>query len=149
MNLGEAMDRIREAVNAQNEDAKVLAQSVQKACEAVHSADLKRNRDMGLNGADWLWNLRKEKAAGEGLNVLTVCNTGSLATSVSLVLLSTLTSRAMELLSVLSLPCTKPEDSTRLSTLRPHVRADSAAVLTFTAYHQGPFYILIKPLLTR
>lgn len=76
------MDRIREAVAAPIDDARELAQTVKKACSAVHDNDLQRNRDMGLNGADWLWALRKDKAGGEGLNVLTVCNTGSLATSV-------------------------------------------------------------------
>ena len=126
VNLGEAMDRIREAVNAQNEDAKALAQSVQKACEAVHSADLQRNRDMGLNGADWLWNLRKDKAGGEGLNVLTVCNTGSLATSVcSMRVTTSLTHRAMELPSVSSPPFTRRAGSTRHTTLRLHVRLDT------------------------
>jgi len=37
--------------------------------------------EMGKKGAEWLW----QKRGGEkkGLKVITVCNTGSLATSVS------------------------------------------------------------------
>lgn len=46
--------------------------------------DLGRNKEMGKHGAEWLVQLTKEKGEkADKLNLLTVCNTGSLATSVS------------------------------------------------------------------
>lgn len=38
---------------------------------------------MGHLGAEWLWKKRGEGKGKKGLKVVTVCNTGSLATSVS------------------------------------------------------------------
>ena len=99
VNLGEAMNRIRATIlettgsEGQGEDAagRVVSQ-VMSACGAVHDEDLKRNMEMGRLGAEWLWKKRRQgnqvdagvNGHGEkGLKVLTVCNTGSLATSVS------------------------------------------------------------------
>jgi methylthioribose-1-phosphate isomerase len=96
VNLGEAMDRIRSvlatAPSGGEAEAKQLVDKVIQVCGAVHEEDLERNMTMGRLGAEWLWNKRKDKANGavngagekKGLKVVTVCNTGSLATSVSL-----------------------------------------------------------------
>ena len=55
-----------------------------KTGRAVHEIDLGQNRAMGKWGGDWIVEVVKRSGgSGEGLNVLTVCNTGSLATSVS------------------------------------------------------------------
>lgn len=84
VNLGEAMDRIRRLLEASPASAPALLDSVKETCYAVHNEDLARNREMGCLGAEWLWSQRGEaaKAAGKkGLKVITVCNTGSLATS--------------------------------------------------------------------
>ncbi|BEI88108.1 uncharacterized protein CcaverHIS019_0108260 [Cutaneotrichosporon cavernicola] len=78
VNLGEAMDRIR-GVLASGGDAADLVQKVKDTCFAVHAEDMERNREMGRLGAEWLW--KKRGAGKKGLKVITVCNTGSLATS--------------------------------------------------------------------
>lgn len=84
VNLGEAMDRIRAALKdskAQNQGAGDIIERVKKICGDVHDEDLERNMEMGRLGAEWLW---KRRGGGKkGLKVVTVCNTGSLATSVS------------------------------------------------------------------
>lgn len=50
----------------------------------VADEDVGRNKAMAKWGGDWLVDrLKKNGEPGNGLNVLTVCNTGSLATSVS------------------------------------------------------------------
>jgi methylthioribose-1-phosphate isomerase len=60
-----------------------LKEKVRETCKAVHGEDLARCMEMGKRGADWLW--QKRGGGGKkGLKVITVCNTGSLATSVSL-----------------------------------------------------------------
>ena len=86
VNLGEAMDRIRallkEGSSGSGEaEAKELVQKVKDVCTAVHGDDLERCKTMGRLGAEWLWN--KRGAGKKGLKLVTVCNTGSLATSVS------------------------------------------------------------------
>lgn len=84
VNLGEAMDRIRAALKdseAQNQGAGEIIERVKKICGDVHDEDLERNMEMGRLGAEWLW--KKRGGGKKGLKVVTVCNTGSLATSVS------------------------------------------------------------------
>lgn len=84
VNLGEAMDRIRAALKdseAQNQAAGDVIERVKKICGDVHDEDLERNMEMGRLGAEWLW--KKRGGGKKGLKVVTVCNTGSLATSVS------------------------------------------------------------------
>lgn len=97
VNLGEAMDRIRVTLKSseqENADAQQVIERVKEVCGAVHEEDLERNMAMGRLGAEWLWKRRQEKIsarsnghangdAKKGLKVITVCNTGSLATSVS------------------------------------------------------------------
>lgn len=53
---------------------------VKDICTAVHGEDLERCRTMGRLGAEWLW--EKRGKGKKGLKLVTVCNTGSLATSV-------------------------------------------------------------------
>jgi methylthioribose-1-phosphate isomerase len=86
VNLGEAMDRIRallkeESAGAGEAEAKELVEKVKNLCTAVHGDDLERCKTMGRLGAEWLW--KKRGAGKKGLKLVTVCNTGSLATSVS------------------------------------------------------------------
>ncbi|WRT70356.1 methylthioribose-1-phosphate isomerase [Kwoniella shivajii] len=81
VNLGEAMDRIRSTLKqSTGADPENVVEKVKKVCEDVHEEDLERNMEMGRLGAEWLY----KKRAGNGkksLKVVTVCNTGSLATS--------------------------------------------------------------------
>jgi methylthioribose-1-phosphate isomerase len=76
------MNRIRSAAAGYTGDsAEGLAKELIESCQAVHANDLERNKQMSRIGADWLY----EKRARDGkkkLRVMTVCNTGSLATSV-------------------------------------------------------------------
>jgi methylthioribose-1-phosphate isomerase len=105
VNLGEAMDRIRALLkkgsgNGGEEVARGLVKEVKRTCGAVHEEDLRRCMQMGRLGAEWLWAKRRGGTKGQmnghasgsgesdgdgrrGLKVLTLCNTGSLATSVS------------------------------------------------------------------
>lgn len=79
VNLGEAMDRIRSVLKESESDAAALVDKVKSTCFAVHEEDMARNREMGRRGAEWLWEQRGK--GKKGLKVITVCNTGSLATS--------------------------------------------------------------------
>ena len=86
MNLGAAMRRLRNTLQSSQEkgkDARGIAEDlVKEGCE-IDAEDVARNRRMSKWGGDWLLNEVKAKDKGaEGLNVMTVCNTGSLATSV-------------------------------------------------------------------
>ena len=61
-----------------------IAQEVIRTGRAVHEIDQGQNKAMGKWGGDWIMEgAGKSGRSGEGLNLLTVCNTGSLATSVS------------------------------------------------------------------
>ncbi|KAJ9110575.1 hypothetical protein QFC20_002904 [Naganishia adeliensis] len=81
VNLSEAMNRIRSAAaEYKGDSAEALAKELIGTCQAVHANDLERNKQMSKIVADWLF----EKRAKDGkkkLRVMTVCNTGSLATS--------------------------------------------------------------------
>jgi len=82
VNLGEAMERIRATLKeGQSGSADELVQKLKDVCTAVHGEDMERCRTMGRLGAEWLWNKRGQ-GKKEGLKLVTVCNTGSLATSV-------------------------------------------------------------------
>lgn len=64
-------------------DARAIAQELVEEGRRVADEDVGRNKEMAKHGAEWL--VEHTKAAGgdaSALNVLTVCNTGSLATSV-------------------------------------------------------------------
>lgn len=85
VNLGAALDQIRRVLDAgveSNSPVEQIAQEVIKTGRAVHEIDLGQNRAMGKWGGDWIVEaVEKSGGSGEGLNLLTVCNTGSLATS--------------------------------------------------------------------
>lgn len=87
VNLREAMHRLQTIANAtQPSDTAEKARKIYDAAELVWTEDVERNIKIGDNGATWLLhNLEKSGAIQkhEKINVLTVCNTGSLATSVS------------------------------------------------------------------
>lgn len=81
------MDRIRAILKSgsaeeDQEGAKQLVEKVKEVCGAVHGEDLERCIQMSRLGAQWLWK-KSEGKGKKGLKVVTVCNTGSLATSVS------------------------------------------------------------------
>lgn len=81
------MDRIRRLLSDASSASlppNELAEKIKSLCSLVHEEDLARNMEMGRLGAEWLW--AKRRASGKhdnkkGLKVITVCNTGSLATS--------------------------------------------------------------------
>ena len=59
-------------VDENGEEVGGLIANVKKICGAIHEEDLNRNMEMGNGHGE----------SKKGLKVLTVCNTGSLATSV-------------------------------------------------------------------
>lgn len=86
VNLREAMHRLQ-AIAQASEPADVTqkAKKIYAAAELVWTEDVVRNIQIGDNGAAWLLSDLESSGAissGESINVLTVCNTGSLATSV-------------------------------------------------------------------
>lgn len=85
VNLGAALDQIRKVLDAgvdSNSPVEQVAQDVIKTGRAVHEIDLGQNKVMGKWGGDWIVEaVKKSGGSGEGLNLMTVCNTGSLATS--------------------------------------------------------------------
>lgn len=87
VNLREAMHRLQDiAAATEPQDTRERAKKIVEAAELVWTEDVERNRTIGDNGARWLLERLERQGAiqqGEQINVLTVCNTGSLATSVS------------------------------------------------------------------
>lgn len=87
VNLSQAIKRIRAVLAlaaAQNWSGPEAAEAVIDESRLVADEDVGRNKEMSRVGAEWLL-AELEKAGtiapGEPINVLTVCNTGSLATS--------------------------------------------------------------------
>jgi methylthioribose-1-phosphate isomerase len=63
-------------------DAESIANDLIAEGKSIADEDVGRNKDMSKWGGEWLIQQVKGRgASGDGLNVLTVCNTGSLATS--------------------------------------------------------------------
>lgn len=87
VNLREAMHRLQAIANASEPaDVAAKARKIYDAAELVWTEDVERNVKIGDNGANWLLKNLEQSGAiktDEKINVLTVCNTGSLATSVS------------------------------------------------------------------
>jgi methylthioribose-1-phosphate isomerase len=86
VNLGAATRRLRKTLDdgiaALKTPRQVTLDLVEEA-KAVADEDVGRNKQMSKWAGDWL--VRKQGLdPSRGLNVLTVCNTGSLATSVCL-----------------------------------------------------------------
>ncbi|WWC91571.1 methylthioribose-1-phosphate isomerase [Kwoniella dendrophila CBS 6074] len=81
VNLSEAMNRIRNYLSSYKEgEEDDIVEKVKQICQDVHEEDLERNMKMGKLGADWLFEQRGNENK-KSLKVVTVCNTGSLATS--------------------------------------------------------------------
>ena len=89
VNLGAATRRLRktldDGITALKTPRQITLDLVEEA-KAVADEDVGRNKQMSKWAGDWLLDqVRKQGLdASRGLNVLTVCNTGSLATSVCL-----------------------------------------------------------------
>jgi len=87
VNLGSAITRLKQVLN----NAKLTNASVEETVQglilegrAVADEDVGRNKTMGRLGAEWILKNaeKKQQDMSTGVNILTVCNTGSLATSV-------------------------------------------------------------------
>ena len=89
VNLGVATRRLTKTLNdgiAALKNPRAVAQDLVEEAKAVADEDVGRNKQMSKWAGEWLLErVRKQGLdASRGLNVLTVCNTGSLATSVCL-----------------------------------------------------------------
>ena len=86
VNLGAATRRLSKTLAASIEagkDVRAAAQDLIAEAREIDAEDVGRNRLMSRWGAEWLVErVKNAGGSGENLNVMTVCNTGSLATSV-------------------------------------------------------------------
>lgn len=86
VNLGAATRRLARTLQTSldaGKNPRQIAEDLIQDGRQVADEDIGRNKAMAKWGGDWLVDLVKgQGASGDGLNVLTVCNTGSLATSV-------------------------------------------------------------------
>lgn len=79
------MESVHDKQSEEVDEAKKIARGVIEEGKRIEREDVLRNREMAKWGAEWLVEEVKRKGgSGEKLNVMTVCNTGSLATSVSI-----------------------------------------------------------------
>ncbi|KAI0706852.1 eukaryotic translation initiation factor 2B [Cerioporus squamosus] len=85
VNLGAATRRLSKKLAASIEsgkDVRAIAQDLIAEAKEIDAEDVGRNKLMSKWGAEWLVEqVKKAGGSGEKLNVMTVCNTGSLATS--------------------------------------------------------------------
>ncbi|KAG9009621.1 S-methyl-5-thioribose-1-phosphate isomerase [Tulasnella sp. JGI-2019a] len=85
VNLGAATKRLAKVLEDGKKTGKPaidIAREVVREGREVADEDVGRNKEMAKNGADWLVEeISRKGGKAESLNVLTVCNTGSLATS--------------------------------------------------------------------
>lgn len=88
VNLGAATRRLEGCLDdaiAAGRDACQIARDLIAEGKAIAEEDIGRNKAMAKWGGDWLiQRIIEHGGDGNNLNVLTVCNTGSLATSVRL-----------------------------------------------------------------
>ena len=147
VNLGAALDRIRKVLDEgveSNSPVEQIAQEVIKTGRAVHEIDLGQNRAMGKWGGDWIAEaVKKSGGSGEGLNLLTVCNTGSLATSVSFTL-----PHEARWARYRSRPCSVQGYGTALGVITYlfEIRKLNKAYFTqSTPYHQGSRFVPNPP----
>jgi methylthioribose-1-phosphate isomerase len=89
VNLGQAITPFTQSLEAGRGgwvlQAKDVAGLLVKEGRQIADEDVGRNREMSRHGAEWIIaqvEKRRPGASANGLNVMTVCNTGSLATSV-------------------------------------------------------------------
>jgi len=85
VNLGAATRRLQRTLQTSldaGKGAREIAEDLIQDGRQIAAEDIGRNKAMAKWGGDWLVELVKASgASGDGLSVLTVCNTGSLATS--------------------------------------------------------------------
>ncbi|CAH7687020.1 hypothetical protein BY996DRAFT_4572966 [Phakopsora pachyrhizi] len=87
VNLKEAIQRVRDRLDQLTLQDGISLDGVIKGllvtCKSVWEEDLARNRTIGSNGVKWILNQseQSEQQNQKKFSVLTVCNTGSLATS--------------------------------------------------------------------
>lgn len=87
VNLREALFRVSQAFKTSNEkqgtkNPAEIAQELIRVCKAVWEEDLERNKKIGHHGAQWLIKkLGLSENPTQKISMLTVCNTGSLATA--------------------------------------------------------------------
>jgi methylthioribose-1-phosphate isomerase len=86
VNLGAATRRLSRTLQSSlkaGKDVRAIADDLIGDGRLVAAEDVGRNKVMAKWGGDWLVEqVKGGGGSGDGLNVLTVCNTGSLATSV-------------------------------------------------------------------
>lgn len=86
VNLGAAVRRLKNRLQestAHKTDAAAIVKDLISEANAVADEDVDRNKVMSRWGGDWIVQRVRDKGeTGDAINVLTVCNTGSLATSV-------------------------------------------------------------------
>ncbi|KAH6913792.1 translation initiation factor 2B subunit I family protein [Coprinopsis sp. MPI-PUGE-AT-0042] len=83
VNLGNAIKRLKELIDsriAAKQDPKALVEAIIADSKLIADEDVGRNKAMAKWGGDWLID-RVKPSSPKSLNLLTVCNTGSLATS--------------------------------------------------------------------
>ena len=85
VNLGAAIRRLKKTLEngiAQDKDTREISKSLVDEGKAIDGEDVNRNKLMSKWGGEWLAEETiKRGGTGDHLNVMTVCNTGSLATS--------------------------------------------------------------------
>ena len=86
VNLGTAIRRIKAVLQSSIDSGKPvrsIAEGLIREARLIADEDFDRNKRMSEHGGEWLAQVdRVSGGNGQDLNVLTVCNTGSLATSV-------------------------------------------------------------------
>ena len=86
VNLGAATRRLAKKLQASSgagKDPRAIAEDLIAEAKEIDAEDVGRNKLMSKWGGDWLVEQVKSRGgSGDKLNVMTVCNTGSLATSV-------------------------------------------------------------------
>lgn len=90
VNLGAAVRRLKRVLEnglKSNSDVRSLVELLIAEGKQVADEDVGRNKEMSKHGAEWIAQQVEATGGDAGsLNMLTVCNTGSLATSVSLLI---------------------------------------------------------------
>ncbi|KAF5380498.1 hypothetical protein D9615_004575 [Tricholomella constricta] len=84
VNLGAATRRLQNTLTASftaESDVRVIAKAIIAEGKQIADEDVGRNKEMSKWGGDWLLKRVSPEKSLSGLNVMTVCNTGSLATS--------------------------------------------------------------------
>ncbi|KAG5353515.1 hypothetical protein C0989_006329 [Termitomyces sp. Mn162] len=84
VNLGAATRRLQKTLTSSlafGGDAQSIAKTLITEGQLIADEDVGRNKEMSKWGGEWLLSHVGPKKSADGLNVMTVCNTGSLATS--------------------------------------------------------------------